>query len=160
MRPKVPGPSRNDYDRLYVIRCGDFYKVGVSYNIEQRIREMQLCNPYPLELALYRTVRTTQVRLVERRVHELLAEWEHGREWFTAPLAQIRAAVKIAMLEAEKRHRAFIANPPRPKRTKSETRGIGAEWTQGQGDVTLSQIKKANKAKMLQRLEKRPDAYQ
>jgi hypothetical protein len=90
---------------VYAIACGPFHKVGISRNIQQRMSEMELMNPYEPRLALYRTVPRRSARFVEARMHELLAASFHRREWFTASIEEIRAAAKLAMTEAQKRDR-------------------------------------------------------
>lgn len=88
-----------DYVRLYVISCDRFLKVGLAKDIEKRISAAALLNPFPLRMVMSRRVSRNIARSVERRAHELLKPWHHDREWFTAPIEEVREAIRVAMLE-------------------------------------------------------------
>jgi hypothetical protein len=35
---------------IYIIRCNEYYKIGVAHNVGHRLYELQTGNPYPLEI--------------------------------------------------------------------------------------------------------------
>lgn len=83
---------------LYVLRAGEFYKVGLSKNIERRIKDLQTGCPLPIEL-----VELYQVRLrgderayrLESLVHKSLKEYQTIGEWFVdVSLPQINHAIR------------------------------------------------------------------
>jgi len=78
---------------LYFIESGEFVKVGLTDNIDRRLFNLQLGNPLPLRLAYRRTIPRPLNKQVESLVHQRLAEWSIGREWFRM---SARAAVKLA----------------------------------------------------------------
>ena len=48
-------PKINSTPGVYIIKAGiDFYKIGVSFNPETRIRELQTGNPFDIVLIHYR----------------------------------------------------------------------------------------------------------
>ena len=71
---------------LYVLRCGEFFKIGWSQNPRARLKVAQTFNPYPVELVAYRPAREIEEREAHTRfsIHRL-----DNSEWFTA-VAEIR----------------------------------------------------------------------
>jgi hypothetical protein len=62
----------------YLIRCGDFVKIGITSDIEGRLRALESCNPHTLTvIALLRGGRA-----LERALHKRFAEQRHRDEWF------------------------------------------------------------------------------
>lgn len=63
---------------LYIIRCGDYIKIGSTDNVEGRIKDLSNANPYPLEVV--------EVRLNEGHLEPTYHErYKHKRihgEWF------------------------------------------------------------------------------
>lgn len=67
---------------VYIIRSGEFLKVGVADDLARRVREMELGNPHGLTVMAYRTVPRPLVRQIEQHLHAHFAERAVGREWF------------------------------------------------------------------------------
>ena len=63
---------------LYVVRCGRYFKVGASKDVERRIRDLQASNPMKLEL-LYHGVGEA---CDEAMWHAVFAHRHHRHEWF------------------------------------------------------------------------------
>lgn len=63
---------------LYVIRCGEYFKVGSSDNPERRIRDLESSCPYPITTEAIYLNRGHE----EARWHELLRDQHHHGEWF------------------------------------------------------------------------------
>jgi Meiotically up-regulated gene 113 len=171
----LPPRARRGYCYLYVLRCHEFCKVDVSDDIQKRIYDLQLGNPFSLELALYRTFPSSQIRHVEKDMHDMLDQWQHGREWFTAPFDAIKEAVRMATLailrwqreletwmrESEERRRARAERKAAREEegTKRETVGVVLDFAALPPGVNIRQIRKANKIKMMERLERLQNAY-
>jgi hypothetical protein len=89
---------------VYAIRCGEWIKVGVAANIEQRLGGMRVNCPYPLELVGSRRFDKASTALrVERALHLELAEQLHFGEWFRPrpidPVQALAAAYRLEGLE-------------------------------------------------------------
>lgn len=86
---------------LYVIRCGEFVKVGIAECTYDRLSGLRVACPYPIELIGRRQYPTkTSARAAERLCHQELAGQAHMGEWFkTAPLDPL--AVIIARYAAD-----------------------------------------------------------
>lgn len=79
---------------LYVMRCGEFAKVGITRNVDMRLSSIRLGNPYPVEVlhTLELPTRAEAGRL-ERALHAEFAPFHHFREWFHwTPEVQARCA--------------------------------------------------------------------
>ena len=105
--PRVPQEWANERMFLYAIETGDYVKVGLSKNVPQRVREMELMNPLQPNLLLYRTLTRNTAPAVEKRAHKLLAEYHHKREWFhTPPIEILRSAINKAVADGGRVDRA------------------------------------------------------
>jgi hypothetical protein len=65
---------------IYLVKCNEYYKIGRSNSILDRIRVMEIGNPYKLELVFF--ARTDKDLEVEKMLHKT---FEHKRikgEWF------------------------------------------------------------------------------
>ena len=67
---------------LYVIRCGDYFKIGVSSNVQRRLKDMESACPYPLELCLV----VPNEEGLEEFYHDFYREQHHRGEWFKGEL--------------------------------------------------------------------------
>lgn len=76
---------------LYVIRCGDFIKVGAATHPYARMSDMQNGNPHTLELVLF----APGAAGAEKAIHARLKKWHHHREWFRMDKA-LERAIRIA----------------------------------------------------------------
>jgi hypothetical protein len=82
---------------VYGIQSGQFIKVGAADDLKKRLHTFRLHNPHPLKLVLQRAIKENY--WVERRMHQLLAEYTTGREWFDCSPEQVRDAFKVALKE-------------------------------------------------------------
>ena len=78
---------------VYLIRCGDssFYKIGVSENPIERLRDLQAATPYPLSLVVTCNFASKIVaRQAETDAHRQLDKHRMNGEWFdlTPKMAQ------------------------------------------------------------------------
>lgn len=72
--------SQGKHQHLYIIRCGEYFKIGVSDNPERRIKDFKSANPYPLEI-LYIGMNEGHE---EKLWHDIFAHRHHHGEWFKA----------------------------------------------------------------------------
>lgn len=105
--PRVPQEWAHERLFLYAIETGDYVKIGLSKNVPQRVREMELMNPLQPNLLLYRTLTRNTAPAIEKRAHALLTEFHHKREWFhTPPMEVLRRAINKAVAEGSRVDRA------------------------------------------------------
>ena len=65
---------------LYLIKCQQYYKIGVANDVESRLAQLSTGNPFPLEvMAVYGYV---NAELVERAVHQRFVNLRVRGEWF------------------------------------------------------------------------------
>lgn len=92
---------------LYVIKCGPYYKIGMTRKMMDRMKAIALHNPFKLKAILYRTIVGRNVRFVEKTMHELLVHHHHRGEWFETNIPEIKKALKEAMNRMQQRERAY-----------------------------------------------------
>lgn len=63
---------------VYFVRCGDYVKIGASYNIERRVRDLESSNPYTIELL--------DIDSNEERWHKVFEHRHHRGEWYHFPV--------------------------------------------------------------------------
>lgn len=71
-------------DHLYIIQCGENgpLKIGISANVEKRLRGLQSANPYPLRLVHSVRVGVERAALLEQEFHRWFAPYRLTGEWF------------------------------------------------------------------------------
>lgn len=67
-------------EKVYVMKSGDAYKVGVSVEPETRLRHLKIVNPY-LEL-VYQSQKLSNGYAVEALIHKNLNSYKISNEWF------------------------------------------------------------------------------
>lgn len=67
-------------DHIYIVKCKQFYKIGIASNFEARLNSLQCGNPYELEIVM--AVRKNNAKKLERELHNGLSIFNHKREWF------------------------------------------------------------------------------
>lgn len=68
---------------VYIMRCGSYYKIGVSKDPERRVRELDK-RPYNIEL-IFTSSATEYAYKIERCLQEWLEEYKVGGEWYYFP---------------------------------------------------------------------------
>jgi Meiotically up-regulated gene 113 len=61
----------------YFIKCNDFIKIGKASNIDVRMRELQIGNPYKLELLAF-----IKDKSLEKKLHIKFNHLSYSGEWF------------------------------------------------------------------------------
>lgn len=70
---------------VYLVQMGDtqYYKIGFTSNITNRLRTIQSGNPMRLSLInSIRCIDADEARKIEKEVHELLKDYKEYGEWF------------------------------------------------------------------------------
>ena len=66
--------------RIYIIKCNEYIKVGISNDPKRRLKDLQTSNPYKLKLlSVYQP---KQPVIAERVIHALLDKYHERGEWF------------------------------------------------------------------------------
>lgn len=65
---------------VYLVECNDFYKIGYSVNVENRIKSMQSGSPNTI--TLIHTIFTNDMRGLEKELHRKFAKKRALQEWF------------------------------------------------------------------------------
>lgn len=68
---------------VYIMRCGSYYKIGVSKDPERRVRELDK-RPYRVELVFVSSAAEYAYK-IERCLQEWLEEYKVGGEWYDFP---------------------------------------------------------------------------
>lgn len=63
---------------VYLVKCQDFVKIGVSYDAKKRFEEIQSANPFTLELIAF--IRGNHS--MERQIHQMFDKFRVHGEWF------------------------------------------------------------------------------
>ena len=63
---------------LYAIRCGEYFKIGVTDNVERRVKDMESNCPYPIEILYV----MDNEQGAEAMYHEIFEYRHHRGEWF------------------------------------------------------------------------------
>jgi len=66
---------------VYLIQCGEFYKIGITKNIA--MRSWSTDNPYDIEII--KTWASQSARKTEGRMHAHFRQYHHRGEWFKLP---------------------------------------------------------------------------
>ncbi len=97
-KKRLPRSARLCY--IYIVHAAGLHKIGWSEDPEQRVRDMQVGSPLPLNLVHVYPCPSYEVFKVERHAHRALAEFHVRGEWHDC--SDIEAAAAIA--------EAFTAN--------------------------------------------------
>lgn len=89
------------HGHLYIMKCGEFVKVGRAKDPKGRLQSVQGANPYEVELLYTRKVPLGGCPYGEAYAHDQLKEFLHRGEWFTCAPEVARRAVDRAVLRAD-----------------------------------------------------------
>ncbi len=77
--------------KIYIIRSGEYYKVGISQNVLKRLDAMQTGNPVELEVISIYT--TNNPLLCEAIIHDRLKQHYVRGEWFSCDTGTIGSTI-------------------------------------------------------------------
>lgn len=93
----------NDKVSLYGVQCGLFVKIGIAANIERRIIEFEVGNPYPMKVIMDRKINAAFAAEAEHLAHKMLASAHHRGEWFLTTRQEARRVINLAVTQATRR---------------------------------------------------------
>jgi len=67
---------------IYILKCNNFYKIGIASNVKERIRQLQTGNPYPIEVKNVFEVEEKWIGKFEQRLHNFAKDMNIQGEWF------------------------------------------------------------------------------
>lgn len=67
-------------DGIYIMKCNEFYKIGMSSDIKKRLNSIQSSNPYPVSLEFNK--KTSNSLSIEKQLHEIYKHKNIRGEWF------------------------------------------------------------------------------
>jgi len=75
------GLDAQSKNHLYMIGCGEYVKIGSTDNLADRLKNLEVSNPYPLHV-LYEGINEGYM---ESTYHEIFSEYKTNGEWFLIP---------------------------------------------------------------------------
>jgi nucleoside 2-deoxyribosyltransferase len=78
-------PQINGY--VYILRSGDFIKIGKSKNVDQRLTQISPKTPMPV--TLLHTITSDDMSWAEAQLHRHYAHYRTNGEWFLLPQADL-----------------------------------------------------------------------
>lgn len=74
------------------------YKIGITRNLEQRLKNLQTGHPYELKIHYKEEIPESQVRLIEQTIHKTIKHKQTHGEWFDISLEDAISEVKFAKI--------------------------------------------------------------
>ena len=78
---------------VYIVKCGNYYKIGITQRIASRMTDFRVNNPYDVELIFYGNC--DWYKSVEIKIHKLMSEFHHKGEWFLLGKEQVETVINI-----------------------------------------------------------------
>jgi FKBP-type peptidyl-prolyl cis-trans isomerase 2 len=78
---------------LYLIKCQQFYKIGVANDVENRLAQLSTGNPF--ELRVLAIFGYENAECVERALHQKFANRRERGEWFSLDNAEVEVLAEI-----------------------------------------------------------------
>ncbi len=79
----MSGQAKAEEGWVYLLEGGDYWKIGRAKNPLTRKKMIQLALPFPVRFVC--AVFSSDYRAAEKHVHDMLAEYRVGGEWFQFP---------------------------------------------------------------------------
>lgn len=76
------GVNSKDKGGVYLLSCGDFYKIGRSIDIEKRLSSIRSSNPVTVELVTKYSSFDKNYTDLEKHLHNKFKDSRHVLEWF------------------------------------------------------------------------------
>lgn len=67
---------------VYIVVCGEYFKLGITDNVNSRLNGLQCGNPY--EVSLWICKKISNASIYEEELHKSLTSlgYHHKREWY------------------------------------------------------------------------------
>ena len=65
---------------VYLVQCGPYYKIGISTQVDERIKQLSTLPPFDIELS--HMIPTDDMYTLESTLHERFADKRKNGEWF------------------------------------------------------------------------------
>jgi hypothetical protein len=111
---------------LYLIQCQQFYKIGITNDVENRLAQLSTGNPFELKVLLMYGYDNAEI--VERAIHQRFANSRKRGEWFELSLGDIGELAEICQLLGGKIDTLVV---PTVNETEIEEAEVLAEPTDG-----------------------------
>ena len=94
-------PRRKDTSDcyVYIVDNGFHRKIGISNNVDNRVRQLQTASSLPLTCVYTKLLARTDAANLERRLHAEFQDLNTSGEWFEASLEIIQAKIKAMGFE-------------------------------------------------------------
>ncbi len=73
-------PIEESYSYVYIMKCDEFYKIGTTFDLDNRHNSLQCGNPYLIEIVM--AIRVPDAKVAERELQNLFIDKRVVREWF------------------------------------------------------------------------------
>lgn len=91
---KEPTPKATSH--IYLMKCGDKYKIGVSNNVEKRKKQLDN-RPFPVEIIAVSPL-VEGAYEIERELHEIYSDCRIDGEWFNLTQEEVEG-IKLSLSE-------------------------------------------------------------
>jgi hypothetical protein len=81
---------------VYLIKCGEFYKIGKTTNLEKRIKQLTTGNPYPL--ILVNSIYSLDIDSLEKSFHNYYRQKRIIGEWFKLNFEEVLEFTNVASM--------------------------------------------------------------
>jgi hypothetical protein len=81
---------------VYLIKCGEFYKIGKTTNLEKRIKQLTTGNPYPL--VLVNSIYSLDIDSLEKSFHSYYRQKRIIGEWFKLNFEEVLEFTNVASM--------------------------------------------------------------
>jgi hypothetical protein len=83
IKPKaIPEPEFENAEYVYVVKAGGLIKIGITKNVDKRIKQLQTANPNKLVLCYIRESLPGMARSDEAYLHKYFEKIRSNGEWF------------------------------------------------------------------------------
>ena len=93
--------------KVYIIKAGNFYKIGISNDVKQRLKGIQTANAQ--KCTLIATLECQNAQAKELEIHKYLSEFRANGEWFMLNDRKLNEIVKMYnFIECQNAKKAFV----------------------------------------------------
>lgn len=107
--PATTTGDRREPTWVYLMQCGEYVKVGIANDVNRRLLDLQVGNPYPIHVRRkFKHQSRLHALLCERTIHAILDDARHYHEWFSCPIERaetVARAVHSATIEIRALHK-------------------------------------------------------